>query len=568
MQNIKKLRAKTRFVQLLWLGLLGVISASADQTITGNLTVTGNLATGGVITGSVTATGSTTARTLADKSAEVYNVKDYGAVGNGTTDDTAAFAAVVTAVNAAGRGSVYIPRGAYKLSPNSLAFSGKELQVRGAGVGATYLSFTGTDGDCLTFSSGGRTEIADFSCDRSAGDSISDGSLIKMTSCQQFFIHDVTLLGGYNNMTLDGCWDGFITNVHAESGANWTGSTKIGSSSLLLTRTGSDTCHDLRFSGCTFRGNTSNYYCDYGIKIDALDGAWFSNCGTGFCQTGISLYPTSTTYPMTGLQLTNFSCDTVGSFHFYAGTPASYTGVFGGHKISTGYFFNSLAHSFYWDVECSVPDELIMTGVTFSTIATNPIWIPRGRSLSFSDLIFTRVCTGGSAYACVMVSPGAGKTVYDLRLNNLSFEKYDSETPSTVVLLFPSSGTIDRVLINGINNKGATNSVVAQSGTGKNISVANVVSDESWTCASASVIYPLLGQSVFSVSGTTTITAINGLTAYKGRVITLLFSSSLTVQNSSGFALKGGVNMSAVAGSSLTMTTLDGVNWQEIGRSL
>jgi hypothetical protein len=54
---------------------------------------------------SVTATGSTTARTLANRFADVANVKDFGAIGDGVTDDTASFQ---TALNS-GAKLVYIP---------------------------------------------------------------------------------------------------------------------------------------------------------------------------------------------------------------------------------------------------------------------------------------------------------------------------------------------------------------------------------------------------------------------------------------------------------------------------
>ena len=51
--------------------------------------------------GLVTATGSTTARTLAARAATTYNVRDFGAVGDGSTNDAAAFNAAFTACEAA-----------------------------------------------------------------------------------------------------------------------------------------------------------------------------------------------------------------------------------------------------------------------------------------------------------------------------------------------------------------------------------------------------------------------------------------------------------------------------------
>jgi hypothetical protein len=59
----------------------------------------------------VTSTGSTTARSLADRFADVLSVKDFGAVGDGTTDDTAAIQSAISAgVN------LIVPEGIYLIS--------------------------------------------------------------------------------------------------------------------------------------------------------------------------------------------------------------------------------------------------------------------------------------------------------------------------------------------------------------------------------------------------------------------------------------------------------------------
>lgn len=74
-----------------------------------NMTVTGNL------TGNTTATGSTTARSLADRAAELINVRDFGARCDNATDDSAAFIAAINRVNtlqlAGSTTVIYVPPG-------------------------------------------------------------------------------------------------------------------------------------------------------------------------------------------------------------------------------------------------------------------------------------------------------------------------------------------------------------------------------------------------------------------------------------------------------------------------
>jgi len=95
--------------------------------------------------------GNRTVTTLQDHLAnmQVFNVRDYGAVGNGSTDDTTAFTKAHTDLVAAGGGKILMPgRGYNYILASGLvmpAYSGIEGEGRG-----TLLTFTGASGAALT----------------------------------------------------------------------------------------------------------------------------------------------------------------------------------------------------------------------------------------------------------------------------------------------------------------------------------------------------------------------------------------------------------------------------------
>ncbi len=79
----------------------------------------------------------------------------YSAVGDGATDDTAAFTKAVSALNAARGGTLHIPAGTYLLSSATLATMGShsilitadDVTIRGDGAGQTKIQLAGT-GEC------------------------------------------------------------------------------------------------------------------------------------------------------------------------------------------------------------------------------------------------------------------------------------------------------------------------------------------------------------------------------------------------------------------------------------
>jgi hypothetical protein len=93
--------------------LLALLSAPAFASCPANLadcpSPSFNAVAANTLSGSITATGSTTARTLADRAADVLNVKDFGAALDGTTNDNAALQAARGA--ATKDQTIYLPDG-------------------------------------------------------------------------------------------------------------------------------------------------------------------------------------------------------------------------------------------------------------------------------------------------------------------------------------------------------------------------------------------------------------------------------------------------------------------------
>ena len=82
------------------------------------------------------------------KGNQPVNVKEYGAVGDGVTNDTAAFIKAL-AICAAGGGTCLVPEGTYLISPSGISTGGHKASVvsgvhlKGAGRGASILKIAG-----------------------------------------------------------------------------------------------------------------------------------------------------------------------------------------------------------------------------------------------------------------------------------------------------------------------------------------------------------------------------------------------------------------------------------------
>ena len=182
---------------------LSSLAASSGSSLVGTIAVG---------TGAVT-------RTVQSKLNDYVSVKDFGAIGNGTTDDTASIQACIDALSVSGRGGVvYLPPGQYKVTSNlnitwpnaTTETSLARVVLRGAGSGLTFIldyrTSVGSNG-CITY---------DFSASGGASNhylkTITGGfSLIKSINATSFSLPSTIIPGTgtglYLNMVPSGVYE-------------------------------------------------------------------------------------------------------------------------------------------------------------------------------------------------------------------------------------------------------------------------------------------------------------------------------------------------------------------------
>ena len=239
------------------------------------------------------------ATTIASKLALTVNVKDFGATGNGSTNDSAAITAALTAGKG---GTVYVPPGTYNMGTTSISLpTNTKLDCapgyfgQGFSTGGAVFKFTsGFTGWGLVnphFSINPGTlvngEVSGCTLDLTASTSAQGGLQIRSISWSSF--HDINILlpstGSLTGVILDGqdigigngtFWND-LRNVHVRGPAGTIVSTHNGF--LFTNQANSNECHN-----CTAQFVTNPFMFDqgtnnvnvYGGGSDAFNGTCFN----------------------------------------------------------------------------------------------------------------------------------------------------------------------------------------------------------------------------------------------------------------------------------------------------
>lgn len=131
----------------------------------------------------------------------VSNVRDFGATGNGVTDDTAAIQAAIHKTSADGGGVVYLPTGTYAITGISLATG---VDLLGATRNSSVLLFTPTSGDAISLSKLSFNHLATFQI--RFAHSVTSGAAIHLDGCFTIKVSDIYVNGGGSQMGYDGIY--------------------------------------------------------------------------------------------------------------------------------------------------------------------------------------------------------------------------------------------------------------------------------------------------------------------------------------------------------------------------
>ena len=122
-----------------YLPLTGATPMSGPLTLSGNATLALHAVPlqqlNTAVSAPITATGSTTPRSVQDRAADVVNVKDFGAKGDGTTPDSVSINAA--AASLASGGVLLFPKGTYLLNDTIKLLSNTTIEAYGATITCT-----------------------------------------------------------------------------------------------------------------------------------------------------------------------------------------------------------------------------------------------------------------------------------------------------------------------------------------------------------------------------------------------------------------------------------------------
>ena len=369
------------------------------------------------------------------------NVLDYGVTGDGSTDDTSAIQAALTACDAAGGGVVYFPTGTYKITSTIDLTGFENVTIQGENVNSTRFAPTITDYNYFTFTNAKQCKICSVSIIPTVTQTT--GSAVYFSNGYNLTISDVIIgYGVRRGISLLGGADQFIYTIE-----NFNISTCA--TGIYIDSNPADVFISTGVIGsCTGAG----------ISILECNGLYVQNVDIISCTNGI------TTYPATGKTVTNLFFDSVLCDTSTANGWAFFTN--GGDVAE-------INMSNCWGSTCG------QSGLAFGNVYAvsitnfrafnnqqNGIYIQSGKNYSLTNCQCLANSMAGSAQYSGLSIDGSGATDISIIGGNFGDSGGQPGFNNQQYGIGISSGSINNYSIIGANVTGNVTAGISDSGTG------------------------------------------------------------------------------------------------------
>ncbi len=220
-------------------------------------------------------------RTIEGKLKDVVSVKDFGAVGDGVTDDTAAIQAALTYAATKIHGCKVLADGFFKVSA-TLVVTGEGVCLGGSSRGSCRLLRTTNYGSTIRFG-GVASRLGWVGLENAFLDNIgtmSTGSHVVFDNCYSIILSNCIIKNGYNGVSLLGVNEGYVRDITIATGAGspaGRSAMEIGLSTVDASYGGDLFMDGLNLWCGTATLSTITPCLDYGFKVIAVDGLWLNN---------------------------------------------------------------------------------------------------------------------------------------------------------------------------------------------------------------------------------------------------------------------------------------------------
>jgi Pectate lyase superfamily protein len=503
-------------------------------------------------------------RSAQDKMRDFVSVKDFGALGNGTTNDTVAIAAAIAATPT--NGTLYFPPGIYCAN---IFIWRSSISLIGAGSASTTIKLPNNCPSVTVPWEGGGT-VTGLPNVIEIGQCALGNSAAVYTNV---VVKGMTIDGNYSNntaptldlfghgMILTKASNCFIDDVIAQN-CYLTGIDNVINSNYNTINATCKSCGQASISGAhypNFDVNSSKYSTFNVTSVNGFYGArMLDNCWNNTMTARVS------NPSFTGLvynnQSVNYSYNNIINVSVYGGCTYGQ-----GVSIGTNCLDSNITANVYGVTDIGVlvggasgANETSGNTIIANTSNCGGAGFTDNAYASYNNYIINSRIDGRSGPS------GTTFAVYIYGHNNIATVTIkEGASPQVRGLYLPAGSTknqitnmmIDPNTVQEFNNLGTSNFVNWGQGIPSNIASAT------------SITLPLYG-SLFNITGTTQIDYINSVTTMPGRTATLIFAGAVTVSSISGnVRLAGGSNFVSTANDTLTLVS-NGTYWFEVARSV